>query len=282
MPGDSRRKIEKAGQLPVDCIVMDLEDGVALNRKEEARRIIREVLETQDFGERERLIRLNEVDSDLFAPDLEITAAGRPDGYVLPKIETAAQINSADSALTALEKRYGYPLNALKILAVVETALGIMNLKEIATASDRLEALLFGAEDLAVDMGAERTRDGQEVFYARSAVVTAAAAYRLQAIDMVFTDLQDLSALAEECSTARRMGFAGKMAVHPRQVPVIQEAFTPTREAVERAVKLIEAYHDHQARGIGAFTFEGRMVDRPMVRSAEHIIIQAGPAKRPE
>ncbi|HCQ00802.1 MAG TPA: CoA ester lyase [Candidatus Latescibacteria bacterium] len=275
MPGDSLRKISKAAHMEVDSIVMDMEDGVALNRKEEARRTIREALRTLDFGGSECLVRLNPIGSGHFTADLEATAAACPDGYVLPKVETAEQMTTACHALTAMEETQGRPPYTLKLLAIIETARGVMNLKEIAGASPRLEALMFGAEDLAGDMGAERTRAGWEIFYARSAVVTAAAAYDLHAIDMIFTDLNDLEGLEEEGRFACRMGYTGKMAIHPRQIPVIHAAFAPSQEDVDRARRLIHAHETHQATGTGAFNFEGTMVDLPLVHAAEHVLAQA-------
>jgi len=275
MPGDRLSKIIKATEIEVDSIVMDLEDGVALNGKQNARRTIQKALHTLDFGPRERLIRLNPVDSPYFTDDLKATVPGHPNGYVLPKVETAEDIETACRALLLMEVKQNFPPRTLKLLAVIESAKGIMNLKEIAGASMRLDALLFGAEDLASDMGAQRTPEGWEIFYARSALVTAAAAYKLQAIDMIYTDLHDLVGLEEEGRSAHRMGYAGKMAIHPRQVPILQQAFSPSHEAIDYAQRLIAAHEIHQATGIGAFDFEGVMVDMPMVRSAEHVLAQA-------
>ncbi len=199
MPGDSMRKIEKAIGLGVDCIVMDLEDGVAFSQKEEARRTIVQVLQTLDFGRTERLIRINPVGSELFEADLRATIAAGPDGYVLPKVDFAEQVQVVAEFLTLEEKARGRPAGGIRLLPIVETALGVMNVREIALADDRVDALVFGAEDLAGDMGAQRTPEGWEIFYARSAVVTAAKAYRLQAIDMVYFDLNDLAGFEAEC-----------------------------------------------------------------------------------
>jgi citrate lyase beta subunit len=150
-----------------------------------------------------------------------------------------------------------------------------MNLKEIAKASRRLVALVFGAEDLAGDIGAQRTRAGWEVFYARSAVVTAAAAYGLQALDMVYTDLNDLEGLEAESLLARQLGFDGKTAIHPNQIEIINRVFSPSPEEIERARRIVEANAAHQATGVGAFELDGRMVDMPVVRAAEGVLAKA-------
>ena len=275
MPGDSERKIVKASTLDVDCIIMDLEDGVAWNKKEAARAITSKALETIDFGPREKVVRINPVGSGLEEADVKATIVSRPDAYVLPKVETPAQLIWLDKILSNLEQRCEYKPNSVRILALVETALGIMNLREIAQASRRLDALMFGAEDLIGDIGGVRTRAGQEVHYARSKVVTAAAAFELQAIDMIYVRMRDLKGLKTECQQAVELGYRGKMAIHPNQIPVIQAAFSPPPDQIAAAKRLIEAYESYQASGSGVFTSDGKMVDAPMLRAAEQILARA-------
>lgn len=282
VPGDSMRKISKAVQLDVDTLILDLEDGVAANRKEEARRTVVEALGTLDFGRRERLVRLNPFASSwpgslegLPAVDLQATIETRPDGYVIPKVDTPEQIRLVSSYLDRVEEQHGWPPNSIRLLVMIETAQGLVNLKEIAQASPRLEALVFGAEDFASDLGAKRTPAGWEVFYARSAIVTIAAAYRLQPVDMVFVDLNDLQGLEEECRFARQLGFSGKTIIHPRQVEVVNRIFAPSPEEIDWALRLSQAFEAHQSAGTGAFDFEGKMVDLPIMRAAEGILARA-------
>ena len=275
MPGDSLRKIEKATHLPTDSIIMDLEDGVAFSHKAEARAAVVEAMRTLDFGGRERLVRINPIGSGLETADLEAVVTSQPDGLVIPKVESAAQVQWISQALASAEQAHAWAAGAVRLLVIVETALGVMNVREIAAADDRVDGLMFGAEDLAGDIGATRTTEGWEVFYARSAVVTAAAAYRRQAIDTVFVDLADVEGLRRESERAMQMGYTGKMAIHPRQVEVINAAFTPTAEAVAQAQRLIEAYVQQQAAGAGAFAYEGKMVDMPLIRAAEHVLARA-------
>lgn len=275
MPGDSRRKIEKAAGLAVDTIVMDLEDGVALAGKEAARAGVAAAFDQVDFGTRERLIRINPVSSANCRTDLEATAHLQPDGYVIPKVENSDDLLSVDHYLRDLESQNGWPVESIRLLALIETPLGVLNVGDIAGATSRLDALAFGAEDLAGSMGATRTSAGWEVFYARSAVVTAAAAYALQAIDTVFVDLSDLEGLAQECAFARTLGYTGKLAIHPGQVEVINREFSPTADAVAAARRLIDAHDDAQAQGLGAFELDGRMVDMPMVRAAQSVLRRA-------
>ena len=276
MPGDDRHKIEKGAALGADCVVIDLEDGVAVSRKQAARAVALDALQTVSFGRTERLVRLNAAETGLLDDDLSATIDGRPDGYVLPKIESTAAVQALSRRLSDIEQQRGWLVGEIRLVAVVETARGILQAGAIAEADARLDAIAFGAEDLAGDIGATRTRAGWEVFYARGAVVIAAAAASVQAIDMIYTDLHDLEGLRAEATRAVEMGFAGKMAIHPRQVAVINEAFTPSAEAAGRARALLAAFEAHQASGAGAFAYEGRMVDMPVIRAARRLLERAG------
>ncbi len=272
MPGDALRKIEKAATWEVDTIIMDMEDGVAQNRKLEARETIAQALATLTFGSRERLVRVNHLSSGLTAAEVAATIGGRPDGYISPKAENAADIRALDRIITQAETAQGLPVGDVRLFVMIETALGVMNIREIAQASPRLEGLIFGAEDLAGDIGSVRTQAALEVFFARSTVVTAAAAYRLQAFDMIYADFQDPVGLETESRFARQLGYTGKTCIHPNQTPIVNRAFSPTPEEVERAQRLVAAFAAQQAAGAGAFTFEGKMVDMPMLRGAERVL----------
>jgi citrate lyase beta subunit len=275
IPGDSRRKIEKVPALDVDCVCLDLEDGVALNQKQAARDSIREALQSLEFGRSERLVRVNRMGSGLEQADFDQTIGGRPDGIVISKVESAAAIRWLDEHITQAEKARGWPGGSLTILAMIETARGIVNLREIASASSRLSALIFGAEDLAGDIGATRTREAGEVFYARSAVVTYAAAFGLQAIDMVYVDYHDTDGLIREARQGAELGYAGKQVIHPNQIGPVQTAFTPSEAAIAQARRIVEAHQQHQASGRGAFALDGRMVDMPVVKAAEQVLAKA-------
>jgi citrate lyase beta subunit len=272
MPGDSMKKIQKAAGWEVDTVILDLEDGAAQNRKVEARATVAAALQTLDFGGRERLVRLNHVSTGLPAAEIAATAVWHPDGYIAPKAEDEADLRAVDRLLDAAERQLGLATGAFRLFAMIETARGVMNLKELARATPRLEGLIFGAEDLAGDIGAVRTPAAWEVFYARSAVVTAAAAYGLQAFDMVFTDFHDAAGLEAESRFARQLGFTGKTCIHPNQTPVVNRAFSPTPEEIDRAQRLIQAFAAQQAAGAGAFTFEGKMVDMPMLVAARKVL----------
>jgi citrate lyase beta subunit len=275
MPGDGRRKIEKGAALDVDAVIMDLEDGVALSNKPAARAVTAAALREVDFGRTERLVRLNPVDSLFFDDDLAETIDAHPDGYVLPKVESAGQVREVAARLLAAEGRNGWRPGGIRLLAIIETGRGVLNLREIAESDSRLDALVFGAEDLAGDIGATRTPEGWEVYYARSAVVIHAKSCGLQAIDTPFVDLADLERLGQETRLVLGMGYTGKLAIHPRQVDIIQRVFTPTPEEIQQAQRLIAAHDAQQAGGAGVFELDGKMVDMPMVRAAQTLLARA-------
>lgn len=275
MPGNDLRKIQKAVTLKVDCICMDMEDGVAINRKAEARQTIAGALQSLDFGAAEKLARINPIGSGLETDDLEQVLPFRPDGIVVPKVETAQQVWWTSDRILAAERRYGWEEGKISLIVLVETARAIVNLREIASADPRLEALIFGAEDLIGDIGGIRTAEAWEVFYARSAVVTHAAAFGLQAIDMVCIDFQNIERIQKESLQGAQMGFTGKQTIHPNQIVPVQDAFTPTDEAIAHARHLLNAFQAHQEAGRGAFAFEGKMIDAPVIKAAERVLDRA-------
>jgi citrate lyase beta subunit len=275
MPGDDMHKIEKAITLGVDCICMDIEDGVALNRKAQARATIAEALRTLEFGSSERLVRINPVGSGMEDEDLRAVLPGHPHGIVIPKVAGCEQVRWVIEQVALFERERGWPVGQIVLLALIETARGVVNLKEIAACDARLEALIFGAEDLAGDIGAVRTRPGWEIFYARSATVTHAAAYGLQALDMVFMDLKDINGLRAESLEGAGMAYTGKQIIHPNQVAPVQEAFSPSDEAIAHALRVVETAAQHQEAGAGAYALDGKMVDAPVVKAAGRVLERA-------
>jgi citrate lyase beta subunit len=272
MPGDDRHKIEKAATLGVDCICMDMEDGVAPNRKGEARAQIAAALREVDFSRSERLVRINAIGSGLEQDDLSAVLPGHPDGVVIPKVASADSLKWASRRIEEVERQNQWLVGGICLIAIVESALGIVNLAQIAAAEARLQALVFGAEDLAGDIGARRSAEAWEVFYARSALVTHAAAYGLQAIDMVFVDFHDLQGLSREAEIGAQLGFSGKQIIHPSQVERVQAAFTPPDELVDQAQRILRAAEENESAGRGAFALDGKMVDAPIIKAARRIL----------
>jgi citrate lyase beta subunit len=280
VPGDDRHKIEKALTLNVDCICMDMEDGVAPDRKLEARHSILSALNGLDFGPAEKLVRINPVGSGLEADELAAILPARPDGIVIPKVENAGQVAWVSGQVESVELAYGWPLNSIRLVVDVETARGILNLAEIA-AQPRLDAIIFGAEDFAADIGATRTPEAWEVFHARSAIVIAAAAHGLQAIDMVSIDFKDMDTLRAESRFGAQLGYSGKQVIHPNQVAPVQEAFSPDQAAIQNARRIVDAFEASLKEGKGAYALDGnKMIDMPLVKAARAVLLRASAAEK--
>ena len=275
MPGDDRRKIEKATTLGVDSICMDMEDGVAANKKAEARAVIALAMKELDFGNSERCIRINSIGSGIEKRDLVAALATNPDAIVVPKIESADQVKWVSEHIESYELLSNLNIGAIRLLIGIETAKGILNLKEIAESDKRLDAIIFGAEDYAASVGATRTKEATEVLYARSAVVTACAANDLQAIDMVYIDFKDEAGLRVEAEQGAGFGFSGKQVIHPNQVSVAQEAFTPSDSAIEYAKRIVESFESSQKEGKGAYALDGKMIDMPLLKNAQKVLDRA-------
>lgn len=274
MPGDDWKKIVKATTLGVDCICMDMEDGVAVSRKAEARVTIAKALRELDFGASEKLARVNSIGSGWERDDIDAVLPFRPDGIVIPKVESREQVEWGSRLIEAAELKYGWTLNSIRMLVGVETALGILNLKEIA-AHPRLDGIIFGGEDYAASVGARRTREAVELLYARQAVVAACAAFGLQAIDIVYIDFKDAEGLRLEAEQGAGFGFSGKQIIHPNQVEVTQAAFTPSDEALEEARRIVETFEASQKEGKGAYALDGKMIDMPLLKNAQKTLARA-------
>ncbi len=275
VPGDDRHKIEKAAGLSVDCVCLDLEDGVSIIRKQAARQEVIACLKEIDFGRSERLVRVNSISSGLCADDLSAVILGKPDGIFLPKVSDAGQISWISAEIEKLEKQVGIEIGSLPLLVGIESALGILHLNEICQASPRLSALVFGAEDYISDIGGMKSDDASGILYARSAVVTHSAAYNLQAIDMVCTEYKNEDLLVKEARFGMAMGYTGKQVIHPAQVAPVQNAFIPDAVMLEQAKRILRAYQEHLALGKGAFDVDGKMVDMPVVKAAERLVARA-------
>ena len=282
VPGGNDKMLDKALTLPADGLILDLEDAVPPDRKEATRPHVLGWLSKRDFGARERWVRMNPIATGLGEADLEQTIAGRPDGYVVPKPRHAGDIREIAQRLDALEHRYRLvPGSTRLVLIATETPEGLLNIRDVATASPRIVALSWGIEDLAAAMGLPRVRDGAGKYldiprYARTMCAVAASAAGVDALDTVYTDIADLEGLKRECEDGVAMGFSGKISIHPSQIAVINGVFTPDPDAVAEARELVAAFEEHRRRGAYAFRFKGQMVDAPHLTRALKVIARAG------
>lgn len=282
VPGDSQKKLEKGLASGADVLLIDLEDSVALEAKEEARKTTAAFLaEHGPKTDRPRLyVRVNGLTTGLTDADLDGVMQAVPDGVVLPKSIGGADVAHLGAKLAVREAEFGLEDGATRILAIgTENAAGVFALGTFAGSSHRLMGLTWGGEDLSADLGAETNR-GEDGSYtdpyrlARALTLLGAAAAGVDAIDSVFTNFRDMAGLEAECRAARRDGFAAKMAIHPAQVPVINETFTPSPDAIERARTVIAAFQANP--GAGVVGVNGEMLDRPHLLRAERLLKRAG------
>ena len=281
VPGGNERMIARALTLPADGLILDLEDAVAPDLKVATRPVVTRWLSELDFGGRERWVRMNPIATGLGVADLEATIAGRPEGYVVPKPRHAGDVREISQHLDRLEHRHGLAQGSTRlVLIATETPEGLLNIREVAAASSRIVTVSWGIEDLSAAMGLPRVRDAEGRYldiprYARVMCSIVASAAGLDAMDTVYTDIADLAGLRRECEEAVAMGFSGKISIHPSQIEVINDVFTPAPAVVDEARELVAAFEEHRRRGVYAFRFKGQMVDAPHLTRAQKIIARS-------
>jgi citrate lyase subunit beta / citryl-CoA lyase len=269
LPGDQPKLQLNAGLHRPDGVILDLEDSVHPDRKDEARLVVRNALRCLDFGSAELMVRINQLPLGL--ADLESVAPERPDLVLLPKTETASQVAELDATIREiLGQTQGEP--EVWIMPILETARGIENAFEIASASTSVVALTIGLEDYTADLGVPKTLEGAESLYARGRLVNAARAAGVQPIDSVFGDVGDEDGLREWARRSRGLGFEGMGCVHPRQIRPIHEAFEPSTAEIEKALQIVAAFEHAEAMGLGVVSLGTRMVDAPVVLRAQRVV----------
>jgi citrate lyase subunit beta/citryl-CoA lyase len=285
VPADSERKLAKGAESRADAVILDLEDSVAADRKADARQTALAYLK-QHAGAANRpqlVVRVNALDTGLTDADLDAVVAGKPDAILLPKAEGGPAVTHLDAKVTAREALHGLPDGAIKILALAtETAASLFLCGTYGGASPRLTGITWGAEDLSADLGAETNRDEigrftSPYWLARNLSLAAAAAARVEAIDTVYADFRNLDGLRAEALEARRDGFTSKMAIHPAQVAIINEVFTPAADEIAKAHAIVKAFADNPAAGVVGIS--GVMYDRPHLTRAQRLLTRATPSK---
>jgi citrate lyase subunit beta / citryl-CoA lyase len=285
-PADSPKKLDKAMASGADAVIVDLEDSISREGKARARESAAAFLKgaVAATARPQILVRVNGLQTGLTDADLDAIVAAKPDAIMLPKAEGGASVTHVDAKLAVREAMNDLPDGQIKIVAIAtETAAALFLAGTFAGASKRLSALTWGAEDLSAELGAERNRDSEGVLLdpyrlARVLCLAGAASAGVAAIDTVFTDFRDSEAFRRECGAARRDGFAGKMAIHPTQVPIINEAFTPSIEALREARAIVAEFVANPDAGVAAIG--GVMVDRPHLARAKRLLARTKPARR--
>lgn len=268
VPGNQRNKIEKAKTLNADVVVLDLEDSVPYENKEEARRIVSESIKNTDWGKIKLCVRINSLFSKFWLQDLiEITKQG-PEIIMIPKISKKTDIKIVEKVLENIEENYN--INKAKIIPIIENVEGFKNLYSIATASDRIIGITFGIADFCADLGCEENEHLLNLL--RFNIALAASYAKKQAIDTAYLDIKNLDMLEKEARIAKSLGFIGKICIHPSQVEIVNKVFTPSNEEIENAKRILEVYNESIKKGIGAVSLDGKMIDEAVLKKAKRIL----------
>lgn len=274
-PGNNARMIQKAARLGADAVILDLEDAVPMTEKESARQEVSDAVDQVGVAGSLSFVRVNGLGTGLTLEDLKSVIQPGLVGIVQPKTESRADVLTVVKWISDAERDMGLEPESIVLVPLLETALGVLNAWEIATANPRIIALAFGALDFTRDMGTSPSAEGAEVLYARSRIALAASAARVQSIDTPWIDLANSEGLVEEARRVRQLGFRGKLVIHPSQIGPVNQAFSPVEEDVAHARKVAKAFRAAEARGLGAISLDGKMIDVANARQAEDVIAWA-------
>lgn len=271
IPGNNPSMMQDAYIYHPDSIMLDLEDSVTVAEKDAARLLVYQALKTVDYGTIERVVRINPLSTPYGKKDIEAVVKGGVDVIRMPKTETAEEVREVEAEIERVEKELGCEGRTL-IMAAIESALGIVNAYNIATASKRMMGIALGAEDYSANLKTQRTKEGTELQLARETIVVAARAAGIDALDTVFSNLNDMDAFRAEVELIKRMGFDGKSIINPRQIEIVNEVFAPKEKDIEKARIILAAMKEAAERGSGVVAVNGKMVDRPVVIRAQRTI----------
>ena len=271
MPGNNPGMLQSSDILCADAIIIDLEDAVSLPEKDAARELVKEYLKTFKSEEKEGsdiYVRVNRLDTDYFYEDLDALKDLNFDGIMLAK--------ASQESVEALSKYLDDNNQKYDIFCLIETSQGVEDARNILAKSKRVKGVLLGAEDLTLDLGAKRTKESDEIKYSRMRIVSCAKSLGLQAIDTPWTDTDDIEGLVMDTKKAKAMGMTGKALISPRHVDHVNEIFSPSKEDIDHAIRVMEALKDAKEKGLGAFSLDGKMVDRPIILRATNTLKMSG------
>jgi citrate lyase beta subunit len=272
VPGGNEKLLKKALGLEVDSVILDLEDSVALHLKTSAREAVAEALRTSDFGNKEKVVRINSSRTEYGVEDVRKVIEGRPDTLLLPKVNRPEDIGGYDTLIAECERREGLSSGSIGLMALIETPLGVVNIDAIALASPRLNGLLFGAADYTRETRGKITPDRLELYYPMIRILLAARVAGIDAIDTPHFDINDMEGLARHAQKAKEMGYDGKAVIHPAQADVVNRVFTPSQEEVEYARRVVEAFERAKAEGRGATQLDGQLIENVHGVMAQRIL----------
>jgi citrate lyase subunit beta/citryl-CoA lyase len=269
LPGNTPSMMINAGLHSADGIILDLEDSVSPEKKDEARILVRNALRQLNFNGAERMVRINQGERGM--KDLEFIVPHYVNLILIPKCEDPLAVRNIESRISEIKIK-ARVTNTVYLMPIIETALGVEMSFEIARSAATVVAIAVGLEDLTADMGVPRTSEGKETLYARTRIVNAAKAAGIQPIDSVFSDVGDMEALHQNVLSAKALGFEGMGCIHPRQIPVIRQGFAPGPEEIEKSKKIVMAFENASSKGLGVVALGSKMIDPPVVARAQKII----------
>ncbi len=275
VPGGREELLNKAGGYPADVLCLDLEEAVLPEEKPHARELVREAVPRLTEAGKRVHVRINSIQSGETKVDLEAAVQAGLSGVVLAKTESAAAVRQVDVLLREQEMDHDVKPGSVDLIVAIESAAGLLRCEEISHASTRLTGLMLGGEDFAFDMGVRRTKDSHELTHARSVIAICARAAGLQAFDTPWAHIDDIAGLVADAEQARTLGFSGKYVIHPKHIQPVHDVFSPSEDEIVHARKVLAAWEDAQAKGLGAIQMDGHMVDRPIAERARHVVEQA-------
>lgn len=272
IPGNTPNLLMNADILGSDAIILDLEDAVSPAEKDAARILVRNALKTLGYRGVEVIIRINPTETEFWKRDLEAVLPLRPSMIMPTKVSGPEVVREVSDYMSILEQREGIPVGTVKLIPLIETAFGVENAYAIASADPRVAAIFLGGEDLTADLQCKRTKEGREIFYARSRMVNAARAAGVEVYDTPFTDVNDPEGLRADAQLAKSLGFTGKASISPRHVDAINEVFTPTQAEIDYAHEVMDTIAEAKRQGKGVASLRGKMIDAPIVARARQVL----------
>ena len=274
VPGNNPGMMADAHIYGPDSIMLDLEDSVSMHEKDTARLLVYNALKTIDYGDTEMVVRINPLNTPYGKKDIEAVVKAGVHVVRMPKTETADEVREVEAEIEKVEREIG-AVGRTRIMAAIESALGVVNAYDIATSSPRMMGIALGAEDYCANLKTQRSKEGDELRLARETIVVAARAAGIDALDTVYSNLNDMETFRREVEYIKTLGFDGKSIINPRQIEVVNEVFTPTEKDIEKAKAIVAAIKEAEKKGSGVIALNGKMIDRPVVIRAERTITLA-------
>lgn len=271
VPGNNPAMMQDAYIYGPDSIMLDLEDSVSMAEKDTARLLVYNALKTIDYGDTEMVVRINPLNTPYGKKDIEAVVKAGVHVIRMPKTETAEEVVEVEREIERVEKELGC-VGRTQIMAAIESALGVVNAYAIATASTRMMGIALGAEDYCANLKTQRSKEGAELALARETIVVAARAAGIDALDTVYSNLNDMETFRREVEFIKTLGFDGKSIINPRQIEVVNEVFTPKQKDIDKALAIIAAIKEAEKKGSGVIALNGKMIDKPVVTRAQRTV----------